>query len=1005
MLGLAAERPPVQISEPTCFAVRGDFRLLTSASVAKNTLACGCFSGLDITGNHSFGATPVHESVAMISLPHSTTSTGGQVERRLAEPSIQSFGLQGICRLAIVEQAIHTRSLIGRRYLVPEDRAQIHVLLSSSMATDEHLQLRKRLCQALRKDPLLEVFAIETRASGYSSDEIMLGKIESWADVVLMILQQDLRPGVDRELNLAMRFGRRVVLLTHDGDKTPELSKLIEDLRREGKPFQRDYSSFSELASLAKASLRHDIVDTYRNSQRELFLLRKHVGGLIPETTESCHDFLRGHFLNANGEPSPAEEPECVATRLLMRTVVEGRDLEDETGLDSIIRGLPSQYREVVGLRWRAIEAAVSEDYAGAFRKLRAAQAEADKERLPLWVKRDIVLDLQYMEIHRYNQGDWSARKSLGTFQQQLASLSGWEYRSPVYYDLYSLGHRFLSETVKARLTGERTVVFGSNLPLHLDELSEALVSGIWLGSYNILRTVRNLLAELLLHYGFEYDDARLLGEGARLLAIEGQQRQLEDFLKLHSDLVADWAQSKLLSAKGFPALERESPKVWISRALLYEYLGDYVPDDEIDDVRQFFEKCYNFDVSQVFLGNVMRQTLRALPRFGKRFDAAWIDQLARPLLSSHPVVAGEAMAALHSARLTELDDKDLEDITDQILARIGHAMLPQTLGLLVAITDADAGCGSKIAAALAKEWREKKSVLAVQYFAATNENMDEELLIDMASEIISAIEEADKELTDISAMKFAGVSRWQLLAALVDRGAEMADEAVLGVVERVLTNPHQISAEKRDCLESLLWLASNGKLASRRLLGSVAALLSSRESEVLVARGFGSVLSASQEELGLYGAALSGLVSNERFDLLLRRVAAVINHERLDTRLSAVAALRHVLNRMDERQLDGSILLLRALISDKYFEVRHFASHGISEALRHRGSSSAVIKEIAQTLVHDPHPLVRAGVAHIAVSWGKEVWVTEILRTCEDDVNYQVRVAAKRKLDDLAGN
>ena len=156
-----------------------------------------------------------------------------------------------------------------------EDRAQVHVFLSSSMVTAKHMRLRKRLCRALRRDRLLDVYAMGTRASGDSSDEIMLGKIESWADVVLMILQQDLRPGVDKELNLAMRFGRRVVLLTHDGKRTPELSNLIENLRRDGRPFQCDYSSFHELASLAKASLRHDIVDAYRNSQRELFLLRK----------------------------------------------------------------------------------------------------------------------------------------------------------------------------------------------------------------------------------------------------------------------------------------------------------------------------------------------------------------------------------------------------------------------------------------------------------------------------------------------------------------------------------------------------------------------------------------------------------------------------------------------------------------------------------------------------------------------------------------------------------
>ena len=882
------------------------------------------------------------------------------------------------------------------------DKAQVHVFLSSSMATAKHMRLRKRLCRTLSKDPLLEVFAIENRASGDTSDEIMLRKIELWADVVLMILEEGLRPGVDRELNLAMRMGRRVVLLTPTGKRSTELAALIDDLKRDGRPFQCEYSNFGELAALARSSLKHDIVDTYRNSQRELFLLRKHVGGLIPDSAKACQSFLRGFFLGATEDAQDDGQPECVATSLLMRKAVSGEGEVLGGDIDPIVKALLPHYRETVRLRWAAIGEASKGSYTAAFRFLRAAQAEADRERLPLWIKRDVVLDLQYMEINRFNQGDRRAHDSVRSFQEQLRSLSGWEYRSPVYYDLYALGHRFLSEAVKTRLTGERTLVIGSNLPVHLDELSEALIAGIWLGSYNILRLVREVLAEVLLHYGFEYEDGRLLCEGVRLLALGGEHRRLGDLLKLHSALVADRARCQLLSTECFSALERESPDMWISRSLLYEYLGDYVPDDDLGNVRPFLQKCYDFDSAKGFHGNVMRQALRALPRFAQRFDAAWIKQLTTPLLSGHPVVAGEAVAALCSVNLAKLPAEDLRQISDQVIAKLGRTIPPRTLSLLIAINEANGDCGLKIAAALLKMWHDKKSVLAIQYFAATDVGVNGQVLVDMAAEIIAAIAKADKDMTKGSPMKFAGVSRWQLLAALVERGAPLSNLGLAEVVERVLTNPHQMSAEKRECLESLLWLMSSAKLTGSSLRDSVAELIQSREAEVLSARGLGSVLSASQEELGLYAAALAGITAGAGFDTLLDRVSGVVTHARLDTRLAAVAALRHVLSSMDNQPLDDAILLFRALIRDAHFEVRHFASHGVSEAFHHRDSSHASIREIAQTLARDPHPLVRAGVSHIAGSWGKEAWVIELLRSAEGDANYQVRHAAHRKLADL---
>lgn len=492
------------------------------------------------------------------------------------------------------------------------DGPMINVFLSSSMATPAHMALRAQLKKGLDETPSLRAFAIEAQASGDTSDEIMLQRIEFWADAVVMILQDDLRPGVEKEYYIAQREGKRLLVFVHTGSMTERLASFIERIRRVASPWQMSFDAQEELVGLVARSLVNDVVFSYKSSQRELLLLRRHVGRIIDPAAKQCYGFLKERYISDSTSAKPLDG--CVeATFALMESITNASQPASEA-TSKVIAALPICFREAVAYRWEAIQSALQEDIASAHHALRSAQAEAAATRLPAWFRKDIVRDLQFMEILRANSGEGAAIESVGAFQDELKSLSGWDHRSPAYYDLYTLGHRFLSHTVKKYLTSERALVFGTGLSVHLEDLAEYMVSAIWLGSYSMIHVARSTLADVLLVYGFEHDDEDLLLEAMRLLIIAGDHTRLKELLKLHAHRIAPIAE-QVFSEKGFSALYRESRDSQIARGLLLEYLGDLVPDSSLKETGDFIETAYQHDADRGFHGDVMRQSIRALER------------------------------------------------------------------------------------------------------------------------------------------------------------------------------------------------------------------------------------------------------------------------------------------------------------------------------------------------------------------------------------------------------
>jgi hypothetical protein len=870
--------------------------------------------------------------------------------------------------------------------------AKVNVYLSSSMATPEHQKLRDDLKEYLDKHDLLNVYAIETLGSGFGPEDLMPQKI-LWSDVVLMFLEDGLRPGVVDEYYLAQRNGRRLIMLKHLGARSQELQDFIDRVEEEGCVFVGKYRSIEDLKAVAQQSLRADVANVYREARREPSAVLSQVTHIIPsEANEACA-FLREEFVRAGNSNSSKRAGEEQATRTLMKAFLDGSDSVPEAALQLVLNTMPREHEDTVRLRWQAIQSAFGGDYGEAIHHLEGAKAEAKSKNLPMWVIHDIVRDIQYMEICQVNLGGDLAMDRLKSLRHMPKSLTGWEARSPVYFDLYGLTHRFFEETVDFELLGNRTLIVGSSLPEHLDKTSEVLVTAIWLGSYNMLRTTRSLIAQLLIHYGLQHDEKDLLVEGVKQLALGADLARLEKFLKTHSTSIASLAYESLLGPGVVPGLELALPERRRARCLLIEHFGDYIVDDDLDSVVSFLKECYDYDVEKGFHGTVMHQALGAISVLAARMDPQWVYERAFPLLSVHPLLADRAEAALLHSELHLLDEKDLLKIADTLLAHRSEPQLSSRLNLLVELSKVSARCRTSISEALIGDWQAKANPVSIGYYIYGGADPDRQLASQMAKAMSAAIDSANRSLSSASPLGFGGLSGWELLSGLLKIGAEVDNEELASLAVRVLCNVNQSSNEKRDCMWALLWHASCGGI---EVLNSVSSCLTGREKEVLSVRGRELPLfQAIRLELGLFLTAVQAAaqpVTWPSFIQVQMRGSASASE---DARLATARILRLVESMEPTEHHDTATGLLGVLTRDDAPAVRIMALHGLSERTKLVEEFQDMLADRTTALSQDEHPAVREAAAYVAGAWREEDWAHLILQTLAQDASHSVRQTA----------
>lgn len=140
---------------------------------------------------------------------------------------------------------------------------KIKVFLSSSMQNEKYKEQRDIIDNYFSRMPLFDCFLIENNASPQDVKTNYRNEVKE-SDIIILILQNDLRQGVYDEYQTAIANKKRILAYIHSGQKKQKLKNFIKsDLQENVTTYT--FSEISELIDKIEEGLFKDIIRIYKN--------------------------------------------------------------------------------------------------------------------------------------------------------------------------------------------------------------------------------------------------------------------------------------------------------------------------------------------------------------------------------------------------------------------------------------------------------------------------------------------------------------------------------------------------------------------------------------------------------------------------------------------------------------------------------------------------------------------------------------------------------------------
>lgn len=149
----------------------------------------------------------------------------------------------------------------------------IKVFLSSSMKNKTYLEQRSAIISFFDRMSLYELFAIESSASPDNVVDRYISEIKR-SDIVILVLQEDLREGVVREVHSAIRTSKRIFAYIDSGEKTNELQEFIQN-EVQSYATTVNFADTVNLIDKIERDLLEDLVSKYVELHKENLYLKK----------------------------------------------------------------------------------------------------------------------------------------------------------------------------------------------------------------------------------------------------------------------------------------------------------------------------------------------------------------------------------------------------------------------------------------------------------------------------------------------------------------------------------------------------------------------------------------------------------------------------------------------------------------------------------------------------------------------------------------------------------
>lgn len=491
---------------------------------------------------------------------------------------------------------------------------RLHVFISSAQRDENGFrwsEVRRKVKERLEECPYILPFIIDVVASEIPSTQLFQYEV-STADVVVMLIKGEVRPGTFTEFTTATKL-KKPLLVYFLKDENPSLE--VVQLRKEVQAVDyctyRDMDTFENIAEIVQSDVIANVIRYYQYDHFakggigtasvevsavtvESALSPKH--STPTKTSIALFSSSYKHIFGLLGidhlsdDTVVAESPLHAFGIAALNWLVSGTPLNCDAEILNLIENLGDLYDSTDWLlkRWNAIRFELSGDCEKALEAEKEALVLAKEANLPHWIINDILIDCRNIENEVYNKkGKWIINSDI---QKELNNLETIVYL-PVLdryrTDIYSV---LTEEEFKYQTASPNTVFYGTKLGSVINNVENYFFSAILYGSYTHMVITREILAGVLYKYDELTQMQPLLLDCIKVLVVNGDSKQFNKTMDYKWDDVYAGIVSRADEIWALTDTAIPSNKESIKQSVITK-LGLYLSDSKFEEAHTFLEK------------------------------------------------------------------------------------------------------------------------------------------------------------------------------------------------------------------------------------------------------------------------------------------------------------------------------------------------------------------------------------------------------------------------------
>ena len=481
---------------------------------------------------------------------------------------------------------------------------KIRVFISSICGKEKYDQVRSELKRLIENTGLATVYLFEgAGASSVAARSHYLYSLKD-SDVCIFLIDNadGIGQGVQEEIDTVNK--NNIKALYYFCDETQkEKTDLEESLRGAQFAKSKTVHRFDDLKQNGAQDLLDDIIFVYHHYCRNRLCLRDedssetlqrlNVTGIekispliMPKTVLKGIDKSADYYLRyAIGRSMiyPSEEAEsgdidewCVQ---FLPILFEGKSIKQfnvSLYLDTLKTLQTDKHFKIVSIRWQAIQAYFMGDSKSCIRHLEDALSLAKRTEQPLWVIKDILVDLRNQQMLLDTMNNQFA---IPAAQQELTASE-----EDLYYPLIdrvneSLYQKIVEDEYKIKTTSPYTIPLGQNYNQYGRLLASSLIIAMYNGSLSHILLTYDKVRDFVFHLSCKYDDWRLRRNLLQLAVLKGKWKEIDELQKSYpailNRMTADDALAVMSFCNNHPLEYRKFGSQLLALGAVAYYLSD----------------------------------------------------------------------------------------------------------------------------------------------------------------------------------------------------------------------------------------------------------------------------------------------------------------------------------------------------------------------------------------------------------------------------------------------